>query len=121
FPITLANGLKKAGFAVTFLNCRREPTEPGVRAMLDKHIPLLDMPNLAGLDLICKDMGIEVIHSHHAWVDITIAQCLERADDCAHVVTLHGMYEMMEKWELQRLLPIMQRNVDRIVYTAQKN
>ena len=121
FPITLANCMREAGYAVTFLNFQRAPTEPGIRTMLSPNVPLLVLGGIDKIAFACRDMGIDVVHSHHAWVDITLASRLHHDGYTKHVVTMHGMYEMMEKWEFERLLPILKNQIDSLVYTAQKN
>jgi len=121
FPIVLANQLDKMGFCVTFFNCKREPTEPGVRSMLNPNIPLLELDALNLIGPVCDDLGIDVVHSHHAWVDISLAECLASCRQLKHIISMHGMYEMMGKEDLKHLLPLMDRRIDRIVYTAEKN
>lgn len=121
FPITLANLLHHQGHAVSFLNCKLMDTEPGVRTMLNRGIPLLELESLGSIGPICKDMGIEVVHSHHAWVDITLTHCLRRYRQVRKVITMHGMYELMPSKQIDELLPILEHEVDRIVYTAEKN
>lgn len=121
FPITLANQLHHQGHAVSFLNCKLMDTEPGVRTMLNRNIPLLEFESLSHIGPICKDMGIELVHSHHAWVDITLAHCLKRYPKVRKVITMHGMYELMPSKQIDELLPILEHEVDRVVYTAEKN
>lgn len=121
FPIRLANLLKSAGYAVTLLNCHCEPTEPGVRKMLRRDIPLLELDRLDKLNAVVNDMGIEIVHSHHAWVDVTICTLLEENPNCKVVVTTHGMYEMMPRAELARVLPLLYKRVNKFVYIADKN
>jgi len=121
FPINLANQLDQMGFCITFFNCKREPTEPGVRSMLNSNIPLLELEPLSLIGPACNDLGIEIVHSHHAWVDISLAECLASCRQLKHVISMHGMYEMMNEEDLKHLLPLMDRSIDRIVYTAEKN
>lgn len=121
FPIMLANLLQERGYAVTFLNCGEEMTEPGVRRMLSDRIPLLELKRLELADAIFTDMGIELVHSHHAWVDVSLATSLFYNQDVRQIVTMHGMYEMMSPAQLQTLLPLLRRRIDRFVYTAGKN
>ena len=121
FPIILANQLYRLGYSVSFLNCNLVETEIGVRRMLDSRIPLFEINYLDGVGLVCEDMGIEVIHSHHAWVDMTLAECLKKHEQVAKVISMHGMYELMPKNQLQNLLPVLINEIDQIVYTAEKN
>lgn len=121
FPITLANALKRRGRAVGFLNLRHAPTEPGVRRMLGANIPLFELDGLSKIEALCEDLGIELVHSHHAWADMVLAECLERQPQVKQLVTMHGMYEMMTLEALANLMPRMERRVDAVVYTADKN
>lgn len=121
FPLLLANQMKKNGYAVTVLNCHEQPTEPGVRAMLRPDIPLLQLRRLDLAPGVIHDLGVEVLHSHHAWVDITFASLMLGQAGAAHVVSMHGMYEMMPDAQLTSLLPLMERRFHRVVYTAEKN
>lgn len=121
FPIMLANQLKRQGVGVSFLNCRRAVTEPGIRKMLDRSVPLFELGGIQQVGLLCEDLGVELVHSHHAWVDMTLAQCLLRHPSVKQVITLHGMYEMMTADALANFVPLMERRIDRVVYTAEKN
>jgi glycosyltransferase involved in cell wall biosynthesis len=121
FAIMLANLLWQRGYAVTVLNCKEEATEPGVRKMLSASIPLLELDRLALAGAVFSDMGIELVHSHHAWVDVSLATLLLNHDDIRQIATTHGMYEMMTPAQLQVLLPLLINRIDRFVYTASKN
>jgi glycosyltransferase involved in cell wall biosynthesis len=121
FPIMLANLLRSRGYAVTLLNFKQQATEPGVKGMLLGPVTLLELeqPKLAGA--VFSDMGIELVHSHHAWVDVTLAMLLIKRHSIRQIVTMHGMYEMMPAAQLAVLLPLLQRRIDRFVYAADKN
>lgn len=119
FPIILANLLHKRGYAVTVLNCQRAATEKGVRNMLSPDIPLigLETPELA--PAIFADMGVELVHSHHAVIDTSLSSLL-LGSDIPHVVTMHGMYEMMTEKEINSYLPALER-ISSFVYISKKN
>lgn len=121
FPIILANQLFERGYAVTLLNCLEHPTEPGVQKMVDPRIPRLELPSLELAGTVFSDMGIEVVHSHHAWVDLTLASLLIGKSDIKHVVTMHGMYEMLTPSQLESVMPLLSLRVDHFVFTAEKN
>ncbi|HEU4341390.1 MAG TPA: glycosyltransferase [Candidatus Binatia bacterium] len=121
FPIMLANLLQDRGYAVTLLNCKEQTTEPGVRNMLLGCTPLLELDRIELADAVFTDMGVELVHSHHAWVDVSLAMFLLNNQDIRQIVTMHGMYEMMTSAQLQTLLPLLKRRIDRFVYTAEKN
>lgn len=121
FPITLANALKHRGHAVSFLNLRHAPTELGVRKMLSSNVPLFELDSLVQIGALCESLGIELVHSHHAWSDMVLAECLEHQPQVKQLVTMHGMYEMMMPEALANLMPLMERRIDAVVYTAEKN
>ncbi|EJL58063.1 hypothetical protein PMI09_00556 [Rhizobium sp. CF122] len=121
FPIMLANLLYQKGYAVTLLNCGEQPTEPGVRSMLSAGVAVLELENLEQVGALCTNMGIEIVHSHHAWVDMSLAMLLLGNSSIKQVVTTHGMYELMTSEQLQGLMPLLRTRVDAFVYTATKN
>lgn len=120
FPIHLANMMQGQGYSVTWLDAAMEDAQPGIRAMLSPDIPVL-----TGLDLlgpILDSFGIEVIHSHHAWVDAAVAEALEgRNPRPGFVVTLHGMYEALPEASQSRIIPQIAAKADRFVSIAAKN
>ncbi len=120
FPLTLANHLWQRGHAVTVINFQGQPTEDGVRRMLMPSIPLIELPRLEWIGMLLEDLGIELVHSHHAWVDVNLATFLTASSTIRHVVTMHGMYEMMERNQIDELLPRLER-IDAFVYTTEKN
>lgn len=121
FPIMLANAFRARGYAVTLLNYREKQTEPGVKRMIAASIPVLELDHTDWLPFVARDMGIEIVHSHHAWVDVKLATDLINEPGVKHVVTMHGMYEMMRKGQVDALIRLLERRVDRVVYTAEKN
>ncbi|WP_269975615.1 glycosyltransferase [Dickeya lacustris] len=121
FPILLANIMQKNGYAVTLFNWYDAPTEIGVRKMLNKNIPLLQDINREQLSAIATDLGIEVTHSHHACVDMSLAALLLENKEVARVISMHGMYEMIPEQERKHCLGLMERSIHKVVYTAQKN
>ncbi len=121
FAVRLANLLKSKGNGVALLNFRREPTQQGVRRMLRRDIPLLELDSWDKLSAVVDDMGIEIVHSHHAWVDVAVCSLLEDNSNCKVIVTTHGMYEMMTPAEIHRVNLLLKQRVDRFVYLADKN
>ncbi|PTR16270.1 glycosyltransferase involved in cell wall biosynthesis [Nitrosospira sp. Nsp2] len=121
FPIQLANLLKIAGYGITFLNCHKAPTEVGVRRMLLPTIPLLELDTLSKLATVIDDMGIELVHSHHSWVDVCVSYFLEDHSDVQLVVTSHGIYEMTPPAVLAQIFPLLRKRVNKFVYLTDKN
>ncbi|MBR0774553.1 glycosyltransferase [Bradyrhizobium diazoefficiens] len=121
FPIMMANLLEQKGYAVTLFNCAEQATESGVRTMLSPTIPLLELERIELAAEAFADMGVELVHSHHAWVDVSLATFLLGDPGIRQLVTMHGMYEMMTPAQLEGLLPVLRRRIDAFVYTADKN
>ncbi|SFH54314.1 Glycosyltransferase involved in cell wall bisynthesis [Nitrosospira sp. Nsp14] len=121
FPIKLANILKAAGYGITFLNCHKAPTEAGIRQMLHPSIPLLELDTLSKLGSAVDDMGIELVHSHHSWVDVCVSYFLENSPHIHLVVTTHGIYEMTPPAVLAQIFPLLKKRVNKFVYLTDKN
>lgn len=121
FPIMLANLLHERGYAVTLLNCLEKPTEPGVLKMISSRIPRLELSRLELAGAVLSNMGIELVHSHHAWVDLTLASLLLTKKNIKQVISMHGMYEMMTPNQLDSLMPLLSARIDHFVFTADKN
>ncbi|MED3981901.1 glycosyltransferase [Priestia megaterium] len=119
FPIFLANILKDENYNVTFLCCDNEKRESGIQNMLRRDIPIVN--NISNLQEIVVDFGIDLIHSHHASIDNTIIDILPPELDYSHVVTLHGMYETIQKERLVKMLPRLLSRTSKLIYTAEKN
>lgn len=121
FPIVLANLLHERGYCVTIFNCNLEQSEPGVRKMISDAISVIEIERLYLAGRVFADMGIEVVHSHHASVDLMLLNLLVMYPDVKRVVTLHGMYDGMSAAQVRSALRKMDQRVDSFVYTAEKN
>lgn len=119
FPIMLANLLKGIGYNVTFLDCNQESRVKEIRQSLRSDIPVIS--DIANLAEIVEKFGIDIIHSHHGWVDNTILDLLPEKSPCKTVVTLHGFYETVDDEDLEILLPRLVRRSTKLIYTAEKN
>lgn len=120
FPIRLANAMKDNGISVTLFNGGYEPMQLGVRKMLYSEIPVVNNARSFDIGSMLKEFGIEIIHTHHASMENLFAAA--RSHDSfgiKHVSTMHGMYEMMDKF-IPNTKEI-QRSVDHWFYTAEKN
>ncbi len=120
-PIRLANLLRQRGCGVTVLNCHQHPNQPGVRQMLRPDIPLLELNSLEALGTIVEEFGIDVVHSHHPWVDTTIAELLQGSSDVCHVITSHGMYDELDPDEIVRIGRLLRPWVKHATYVADHN
>jgi glycosyltransferase involved in cell wall biosynthesis len=119
FPVELANLMKGLGYNVTYLDCAQEPRNEGVRRNLRIDIPIVS--DFSQLERIVSDFGIDLIHSHHAWVDSTILDLLPECAKCRTLVTLHGMYETINEIDLRFILPRLVQRSACLVYVAEKN
>jgi glycosyltransferase involved in cell wall biosynthesis len=123
FPIRLANGLKQAGLGVTVFNFRGEPDNDAVRAMLAPDIPVVERNSrFGGVDALVAEFGVDLVHTHHASADSYFGAARPGLPDAvAHVVTMHGMYEMMEPGVFEATTRRIWEAVDRWVYISDKN
>jgi len=121
FPILLANRLDANGYCVTLLNAAQEPTQAGVREMLSQNIPLLEVARTDRIAEVLVDIGAEIVHTHHANMDLAFSGYLVNEPDIRQVVSMHGMYEMMDPEILKARLPLLEERVDCFVYAAEKN
>lgn len=120
-PIRLANVIHNSGYAVTMLNCRQYPSNPEIRSMLLPGIPLIELESLESLSLLIQNLGIEILHTHHAWVDVSFCELLQGVCDVQHVITSHGMYDTLGPERLHELRPILGPWVAQATYVADKN
>lgn len=121
FPIMLANLLHAQGFGVTLFNFHMEPTEPGVRNMVADGIPVLELDRAYLAGRAFRDMGIEVVHSHHASIDLMLVNLLAMYPEIARVITMHGMYELMPAAQFDNAARKLEGRIHCFVYTADKN
>lgn len=119
FPVNLASIMKGRGYNVTYLDCDRETRNEGVRNNLRRDIPIVS--DFSQLERIIEDFEIDVVHSHHAWMDSTILDLLPESTSCKTVVTLHGMYETINEYDLRPILPRLVNRSACLIYVAEKN
>ena len=115
FPIRLANSLKEKGTSVVIINGNNEAIHPKVREMINPEIPVINYDRSMNLNELVKDYGIEIAHTHHATMD----RLFSTINNIKHVVTMHGMYEMMENFQYNTKDYI--NKIDHWFYTAEKN
>ena len=122
FPIRLANALAENGTAVTIYNGHQEPTDKGVRAMLHPQIAVFNHSSNINLPLVLKEMGAEIVHTHHASMEnlFGVWKLSDPSLKFKHITTMHGMYEMMGEDFLANTKNIIPA-VDHWVYLTSKN
>lgn len=122
YPLYLANSLKELGCNVCVYDFNLGKYEEGCRRILNSNIPLIRLKDVGLLVRILKKQNIDVIHSHHGSVDEIIGTLLaEGTYDCRHVITLHGMYEMIEEKYLPHLLEVTGKSCSKFFYISNKN
>lgn len=121
FPLRLANSLHAEGYGVTVLDCAQLPEQAGIARMLHPEIPLISLQSLEQLGILVNELGIELVHSHHAWVDTLLAELLQPFADVRQVITSHGMYDEMPPSEWQRIGRILRPRVAAAAFVAEKN
>ncbi len=123
FPIRLAEALAKQGYGVTFFNLDGSTAPPIFRDLLPAAIPVIHYER-SSLDLkrMLLHLGIDIVHTHHAGSDDRFARLFSPGEPRPrHVVTMHGMYEVLDVADLERRQDMLQAAVDHWVYTADKN
>lgn len=121
FPLRLANSLHAEGYGVTVLDCAQLPEQPGMASMLHPEVPLISLRSLEQLGALISDLGIELVHSHHAWVDTVLSELLQPFPDVLHVITSHGMYDEMPPEEWRRIGRILRPRLTAAAFVAEKN
>lgn len=122
FALRLAGGLYGLGCTVTLLNAGLAPEMPGIRAMLDRNVPCVDLDAFQQpLSVVLNALGADIVHSHHAVPDRAISREKRLCPECAHVVTTHGMYEAAFHGEEESAFSRLRNTVDMWIYVAGKN
>lgn len=121
FPLQLANSLYARGYAVTVLSCDQLPPEPAITEILHPQIPLLTLRSFQHLSRLIKELGIELVHSHNAWVDINVSDALHPYEHVRHVITSHGMYDGFDRAHLRQIGRQLIPNLAGAVFVANKN
>ena len=126
FPLTLANELSRKGFPVTVLDFQMGDELLDIRRKLEPTVPLVYLNETGGLAEIIEQFKIDVIHTHHGFVDEAASYIVKDNPAVRHVVTLHGMYEEAardnpDKNFLKKILAPVKKSVSAFVYIADKN
>lgn len=122
FPIYLCNELKRQGVPVTLLNCNLEEREERIAALADTAVPVVNVRHTDDIGNVLLHLGCQVVHSHHAAVDYAIALWRRKYPFLGeHIITLHGMYETIERGDCVRTIRAAWPECSRYVYIADKN
>ena len=122
FPIQLSNCLWKMGLPVILIDCGRGEEDPKARSMVDPSVPVLHLQGLSFLPFAVRCYGLQVLHSHHAAVDLAIARARSMGKiNAGLVITLHGMYEALDRPRRELLVREVSPSADFFAYIADKN
>lgn len=126
FPLILANELHRKGYPVTVLDFQMADELLDIRKKLNATVPLIYLDDTDGLAKIIEQFKIDVIHTHHGFVDEAVSYVIKDNPAVRHVVTLHGMYEEAardnpDKNFLKKILAPVKKSVSAFVYIADKN
>ena len=122
FPIFLANEMRKKGYAVTLLNFDSEDEKEETRKLIAPGVPTVNMLNSDYIGRILCHLGADIVHSHNACTDYALALWIAANPTLGkHIITLHGMYEAIEKEDCKRVINTTWKTCYKYVYVADKN
>lgn len=122
FPIFLANEMKRQGLAVTLLNFDMKPAEDRIVSLVNNDVPVVNLKHTDHIGAVLYHLGADVIHTHHASVDTAVTMWLLGNPGLAkHVITLHGMYEAIDKEDCKRVIRDTAKTCSKYAYVANKN
>lgn len=122
YPIYLANQMRKDGYTVSIIDFGMAEHKEEIMKLISPMVPVIRMKSVDDLYFILKNIQCDIIHSHHGSVDGIVAKWLNDTDlDCKHVITLHGMYEAIEKEDCDNLIANVMNSCSRFIYIADKN
>ncbi len=122
FAIYLANELREQDQVVTFLDFDMENHFDNLRQLIDPRIPLIRLRSLDDFYHVMMQLDADIIHTHHASVDIAVASWLKDPSiRTKQIITLHGMYDMMSREICIHTLSQVDPVCSRYIYIADKN
>lgn len=122
YPIYLANELARQNIAVTLVNFDLEPSEERIIDLIHSNVPVVNICSTDDIGNIFYHLGADIVHSHHATVDYAVALCINSNPHLGkHIITLHGMYEAIDKADSTRAINEILHSCYKYVYTADKN
>lgn len=122
FPIYLANAMRSLGAPVTFIDFRNVPCDRNIRKKLDATIPLIELSSVIYLSDIFACLGTEIVHTHEGNIDRAVGHAIgNKQGRCKQIITLHGMYEAIDKDGLNYILRTVLQSCSAFVYIADKN
>lgn len=120
-PIQLSNELKKHQYGISVFDyCYYGIDVSTIRNKLLSGIPIVrGLRDSKGIDWVIENFGIEIIHTHHLSLDLLFSN--RKNKNVAHVVTMHGMYEMLEESVFRDAIAFLKDSINYWVYVADKN
>lgn len=121
-PIFLSNELQSRNYPVLILNWRVQQECDEIKSLIDSNIPIINLYDKDSLFEIVKKYNIDIIQSQHGAVDKFISVNRDKfPKNCKHIVVTHGYYECKDKKFSDKYIPKLISNVDRWLYTTDKN
>ena len=122
FPIFLANEIRKEGYSVTLLNFDLENEKTEIRKLIAPNVPTVNMLSTDYIGQILYHLNADIVHSHNACVDYALALWISANPALGkHIITLHGMYESIEKEDCKRVINTTWKTCYKYAYVADKN
>lgn len=122
YPLYLANEMKRQGLSIILLNFNMEKRNENIRKILHEDVPLVTIKNMDYFNRIIKLLEADIIHSHHASIDVAVSQWLVNGDiECKQFISLHGMYEALEDKNMIDVVNTVMQTCEHFAYIADKN
>lgn len=122
YPLYLANEMRKRGVNVSIINLRIEPTQEECKEIVATGVPIIEVAELGYVKSVIEKLGLDLVHSHHANVDEILATIKNGTTvEFAHVVTLHGLYEMIDVDRRVQIMEEVCKECSKFIYIAEKN
>lgn len=122
FPIFLANEIRKQGYSVTLLNFDLENEKTEIRKLIAPNVPTVNMLSTDYIGQILYHLNADIVHSHNACVDYALALWISANPALGkHIITLHGMYESIEKEDCKRVINATWKTCYKYAHVADKN
>ena len=120
FPIHLANELVRRGLTVSVLALQSHDWNPGIRARLDRRIPVYEATavRVQGPVRFLAEAGVGLIHSHFVGGEHLFLMGQD-VPDVPYVASMHGSYEVTAVDPA--FTQAVARHVDLWVYLTDKN
>jgi glycosyltransferase involved in cell wall biosynthesis len=118
FPFRMAQVCEKFGVVAAIVDLGVLPSADKELFLSGKPLPVF-RPHVISNFLKNADVTWDVLYSHHATSDYLVAKYRRKA--IAHIVSLHGMYEELERSSVSEIEGVFLENPPLFTYTIDKN